>query len=331
MSLIYTARTVATGLFIKGDLIKFKVTALLTALLFTSTAMASYVQTPYPIVKGGTGSAAQTASRAVTTDGSGNIISTSATTAAEIGFINGLTSAVQTQLNAKASTALSNLASVAINTALLPGGSGTIDLGSTTLLFRDVFITSIKDASNVISVDPINRLLVASSGSTALDYSTTAVAVLQLKLNGSTSGSINLAAGATPTVHTVTLPATVCASGQVWSDNGAGVMSCTSVDSANVTVVNGGDAAFAILAAHRHVRTSTTLTAGRAYTLPLCAAGNIGERHVVKNTPVQTFNITLTAAGSDDIDGAATYVLAPGDAANVVCGVFGANGSWDIY
>lgn len=69
--------------------------------------------------------AALTASRAVVSDGSG-FLAASATTAAEIAFVNGVTSAIQTQLNGKASTALSNLtvASLAIGD-LLVGSSGS--------------------------------------------------------------------------------------------------------------------------------------------------------------------------------------------------------------
>src|SRR5690606_2887169 len=44
-----------------------------------------------------------TASRAVVTDGSG-FVSAATTTATEIGYVNGVTSAIQTQLNGKAAT-----------------------------------------------------------------------------------------------------------------------------------------------------------------------------------------------------------------------------------
>lgn len=54
--------------------------------------------------KGGTGSTSQTASRLVTTDGSGNIVSTLGVTSTEAGYLSGVTSAIQTQLNAKQST-----------------------------------------------------------------------------------------------------------------------------------------------------------------------------------------------------------------------------------
>lgn len=307
-----------------------KILVLVTALLTCGSAFGSYVQAPFPTNKGGTGSASQTSSRAVTTDGSGNLVSSSATTATEIGYVNGVTSAIQTQLDAKAVRALSNLASVAINTALLPGSSGAIDLGSNTLLFRDVFITSIKDASSVISVDPINRLLKDAAGATALDYSSTSIKMLILQLLGSTSGHIDVVAPAVSTNHTVTLPATVCSNGQYWADNGSGVMSCVSPSTPLPTVVDGGNAAYTILAGDFHVRSGTTLTAGRAYTLPACTGSNIGEQHEVKNLPAQTFNITVTADGSDNIDGAATFVLAPGDSVSVICAAFSTAGTWDI-
>jgi hypothetical protein len=52
--------------------------------------------------------AALTASRAVASDGSG-FLTASATTSTELGYVSGVTSAIQTQLNGKANTALSNL------------------------------------------------------------------------------------------------------------------------------------------------------------------------------------------------------------------------------
>lgn len=73
-----------------------------------------------------------TASRAIVTT-AGGILTAATTTATEIGFVNGVTSAIQTQLNGKANTALSNLASVAINTSLISDSNGVDDLGSSGL------------------------------------------------------------------------------------------------------------------------------------------------------------------------------------------------------
>ncbi len=76
-----------------------------------------------------------------------------------------------------ANTALSNLASVAINTALLAGTDNTISLGSATKRWLAAFIGSIQDASSVISVDITNRLLKNSSGSTMVNFSGTDLVV----------------------------------------------------------------------------------------------------------------------------------------------------------
>lgn len=91
-------------------------------------------------------------------------------------------------------------------------------------------------------------------------------------------------------------------------------------------VTNGGNAAYTILSTDDHVRTTTTLTAQRTYTLPACTT-NIGERHVVKNLPAQTFDIILAGNGSDNIDSSNTHTITPGSALSVVCA---ASAVWDI-
>lgn len=99
---------------------------------------------------------------------------------------------------------------------------------------------------------------------------------------------------------------------------------------AKSVVADGGNAAYSILSTDDHVRSGTTLTADRTYTLPVCNASNIGERHVVKNLPAQTFNIILAGNGSDLVDGSANATLHPGDSKPVICAVFAAAGTWDI-
>jgi hypothetical protein len=188
-----------------------------------------------------------------------------------------------------ANTALSNLASVAINTSLLPASAGSANLGSAAKPFGTSF-------------DQV------------------------LELMGSTSGNFQLQAAAVTTSWTATAPAAVCASGQYWADNGSGVYSCTTPSIVAPTVVNGGNAAYAINAGDGHIRSGTTLTAQRTYTLDACTT-NIGERHVVKNLASQTFNIVVAGNGSDTVDGSANYTLYPGDSVSVICAV---SGYWDI-
>lgn len=70
---------------------------------------------------------ATTASRALVSDGSG-FVSASAVTATELGYLDGVTSALQTQLDGKASTALSNLtvASLAAESLLVGSSSSAV-------------------------------------------------------------------------------------------------------------------------------------------------------------------------------------------------------------
>lgn len=97
------------------------------------------------------------------------------------------------------------------------------------------------------------------------------------------------------------------------------------IPSSNIVPADGGDAPYTIVTGYTH--SSTTLTASRAYTLPACTGSNPGESHYVKNTASQTFNITLTANGSDTIDGNATFTVLPGVSVHVFCA---ANTKWEL-
>lgn len=63
-------------------------------------------------------------------------------TVTELNYTDGVTSPLQTQMGGKASTALGNLASVAINTTLLPASNDGAALGSGTLGFSDLFLAT---------------------------------------------------------------------------------------------------------------------------------------------------------------------------------------------
>lgn len=70
-----------------------------------------------------------TANRAVIVDGT-NKITSSSVTDTELGYLSGVTSAIQTQISGLANTSLSNLSSTAINTNLIPDTDATRNLGS---------------------------------------------------------------------------------------------------------------------------------------------------------------------------------------------------------
>lgn len=93
-----------------------------------------------------------TASRAVATDGS-SALAASATTATELGYLSGVTSAVQTQFSGKANTTLNNLGSVAFNSDLLPSADNARSIGSISLGIANIYATSLQ-AMNVGSNQP---------------------------------------------------------------------------------------------------------------------------------------------------------------------------------
>lgn len=80
-----------------------------------------------------------TADRAIAT-GSGGVISASATTSTELGYLSGVTSGVQSQLNGKVNKYLSNLDSTTnVNATLKPQAANTYDLGSSSYPWAEVF------------------------------------------------------------------------------------------------------------------------------------------------------------------------------------------------
>lgn len=93
-----------------------------------------------------TDNAALTAARALQSDANG-LLEVSATTAAELAFLSGVTSSVQTQLDGKALRALTNLTATAINVSLIADTDNTKDLGSDTFEWKDAWFYSIKHAS----------------------------------------------------------------------------------------------------------------------------------------------------------------------------------------
>ena len=78
-----------------------------------------------------------TIDRALQSNGSG-VISASAVTSTELGYVSGVTSAIQTQLTGKASTTLNNLGTTSINANLLPDATGTRNLGSGALKWGNI-------------------------------------------------------------------------------------------------------------------------------------------------------------------------------------------------
>lgn len=339
-----------------------KISWLLIALLISTNALASYVQAPYPLAKGGTNASTK----------AGAFDSLSPMSA--LGdIIYGGASGTGTALAAGSDGQVLTLAS-GIPSWATPSASGTVT--SVSVVSANGFAGTVATATSTPAITlttSITGLLkgngtAISAATSGTDYSagTSALATGILK-STTTTGALTIAvAGDFPTLNQNTTGSAASFTGSLVGDvtgtqgataisastvtgklitgfsSGAGTVAASDTilqainkldgntalkQSIKYSVTNGGNAAYTILAADQIVRAGTTLTAGRAYTLDACTSGNVGEYHRIKNPPTQTFNITLTAGGSDTIDNAATYVLLPGDSVDVACG---ANTVWDI-
>ncbi len=124
-------------------------------------------------------STALTASRAVVTD-SGGVLTVATTTAAEIGYVNGVTSSIQIQLNAKIATAGHSALSVIGRSANSSGDAADITAGTDGFVFRrsgttldfGLLVNANLDAAAAIAFSKLAalasaRLLVGSAGNVA--------------------------------------------------------------------------------------------------------------------------------------------------------------------
>lgn len=140
--------------------------------------------------------AALTASRALASDSSG-VVSAASVTSTELGYLSGVTSALQTQLNAKHGGA------VTTNQIAMASGSFTL-------------------TDSPLSVSSGNTTASGTLRATGVGIGTAASANA-LRIAGSVSGYVGLATTANPSTYTVTLPASAPASSDyVWMANSDG-------------------------------------------------------------------------------------------------------------
>lgn len=159
-----------------------------------------------------------------------------------------------------ANTALSNLASVAINTSLLPNADATINLGSASFRWLNAYLTGIRNGSDKLIVDVTSQRLQNSNEILKVDFAGSGVNVStdtngsivltadgtgrvqispELQLLGSTSGFVGIKSPAAPTSYTITLPTDDGTSGQVLTTDGSGITSwTTSTGGANTALSN---------------------------------------------------------------------------------------------
>ncbi len=336
------------------------------AMLSTSIAQAAYVQTPYPVTAGGTGSqtapsagqilvgnAGGTAYAPVSASGDFTIASTGVAT------ISAAAVTLAKMANLAAHSYIGNNTGSSATPIAVTSTQLTADLNLFSSSLQGLVPASGGGTTNFLRADgsfaaPPGATYSAGSGLTLTGsvFSLTAPVTIALGGTNSTTALSNNRVMVSSGGAIVEAAAITASSALASNASGIPVASSTTATELgyvhNVTsaiqtqlnakeplflsVTDGGNTSYSIAAAPAdlHVRATTTLTSNQTYTLPVCNASNIGEHHEIKNPPAQTFNIILAANGSDNIDGVASVTIGPGDSIPVVCSAFSASGTWDI-
>ena len=257
--------------------------------------------------------AALTASRAVASDASG-FLTVSATTSTELGYVSGVTSAIQTQLNGKANTALSNLASTAVNVDILPGSNDTRNLGSSSFNWFKLWANQVTAQDLDMSIFPQtttglgNNITITSASGTGAGSGATQIKTA----NGGSfsSGNITIASGTSSASR-----------GAIYLDSSGVILNPVGASTAqSLTFMDGANTKFVAFKAPASVTTNTT------YTLPL-ADGSPNQLLQTNGSGVLSWvsgatgvNTVGTFSGSSQVNGAtiggSTITFGPADATN---------------
>jgi len=112
-----------------------------------------------------------TINRALLSDGSGKV-AVSSVTNTELGYLSGVTSAIQPQLSGKANTTLNNLGSTAFNADLLPDNDSVRNIGSNSFRIQNIFTTNISGGASAPNIALLAGILQDSSTSDSIDFGT---------------------------------------------------------------------------------------------------------------------------------------------------------------
>lgn len=112
-----------------------------------------------------------TSNRALLSDISGKV-SVSSVSTTELGYLSGVTSAIQTQFSGKADTNLSNLSSTAFNVDLLPNTDATRNIGNNAYRIQNIFTTNISAGTSSPNIALLSGMLQDSSAADSVDFDT---------------------------------------------------------------------------------------------------------------------------------------------------------------
>jgi len=155
-----------------------------------------------------------------------------------------------------ANTALSNLASTAVNVSIIPAVHNTVDIGQGTLSFRNFYGESFGSSGGHASRIEFGATkgIWDINGTLVFDWTTTDILNIKrgasntaryVGFQGDNGQYIYLKAPPSPTLHTMTLPSTIGTAGQVLQTDGTGISSWVTPTAAgaNTTLSNLGTTA----------------------------------------------------------------------------------------
>lgn len=241
-----------------------------------------------------------TANRALRSDTNGLIIA-SITTDTELSYVNGVTSAIQTQLTGKASTDLSNLASVTINTTLVSDTNNTDDLGTIGIAWATLYLgTSIKSGATILAT------------TTELGYLTGVTSAIQTQLNTKATDSLVVHLAGTETITGLKTFSTKVEITDTANENALTITNTNATAGATVALIGNtitGDTASAVL------RVLTVAGPLRNTTLESLGVENLKISTTAANLQTVTINsfngttkraILINSVGSTAIHGTET-------------------------
>lgn len=171
-----------------------------------------------------------TTNSALISNGSGKV-AVSPTTSTELGFVSGVTSAIQTQLTGKASTTLNNLGSTAFNVDIVPATS-SLNVGSTSIPLGHAYSQNFMNplAASSMSVTTAPNTAAGASGAMTIGTG---------NIENATSGAVNISTGGESGAGTTGNSGNIA----IQTGNATGVTSGTSgnisILTGNATTTNG--------------------------------------------------------------------------------------------
>jgi hypothetical protein len=274
-----------------------------------------------------------TASRALVT-GASSELAVSATTATEIGYVNGVTSAIQTQINTKAPTASPTFTGT-VTTPLTTAGPVITSAGGA--LSSETTLAVVRGGTNSGASLNSNRNIVSSGGAIVESAAITASRALVSDANGlpthatTTSTEIGYVNGVTSAIQTQldakTLKSTLSAKGSIYAASAAStpadlpvgsntqVLTADSTQSTGLKWASAPTPLLSIATKTANYTAATSddliLTSTNPFTVTLyTAVGNTGKVLRIKKTDSTLANIiTIDGNASETIDGNLTVTL----------------------